>query len=1234
MRKYISLPGIVCLLIFLAKIVSGQTSSVININIFGGTAPFNNAQWNNWNLPANRISPVLKYADGSNSTVTITSNISLGITDNGTPYPTTMCPPEVGRFALLSSTTSHTLTLSNLKNDGTLYDLEIYASRRNTGNITRFTVNSSFFDINTASNYTNAATFTSLLPNASRQIVITITRAAGTYAYVNGLKLTEKSTRNQPPAVNAGVNQVITLPANSVLLSASTADVDGSVVSRVWTKIGGPAQFSITSPNNLQTSVTGLTQGIYDFELTATDDDGDIGKDTIRVTVNPEPPNMPPVVNAGSNLFITLPVNTAVLNGTVVDNDGSIASIVWTKVSGPSSYNITNPTTLQTGITELVQGIYEFELSAVDNDGDTGRDTIRVTINPEPPNQPPTVNAGNNQTLSLPANSVTLNGTGTDTDGSIASVLWTKISGPVQFTLTSPGNLEMSVTDLVQGIYEFELSATDDDGDTGKDTVRVTVNPEPPNQSPTVNAGNNQTIIQPANTVTLTGTATDTDGIIALVLWTKISGPASFSIASPGNLQTSVTDLVQGIYEFELSATDDDGDTGKDTIRVTVNPSPPNQPPTVNAGNNQTITLPASTVTLTGTATDTDGTITSLLWTKISGPVQFSITSPGNLQTSVTGLTQGIYDFELSVTDNDGGTGKDTVRITVNAGAYNIPITNASNGQTITFPASSVSVNATYTITGATLKNLRWSKTKVPGQQGKKVVWIGSSTLAGTGATTQDSAIVWRVGNYYSRMGLISSWVNLAVGGSNIYHGMPTGYTPSGNQNAPDVNNNVTAALNQGADIVIVGYQSNAYDGPLSIAEIMFAYRTIYNTVVSAGRKCYIFTSQPRPAFGTSGRNMLKQVADSIMVQFPDNYIQAYYSLVQTGTHNLLYNSGDNIHINNTGHRVLFNSVVARNIFESWGTSSSVLAAPNQTNTAITGLTTGTHVFQVSITDTHEQSATDTTIITVRPEPGITANAGIDQNVNLPAASVTLNGSASEGGISFSWTQLTGPGATVITSPSAVTTTVTGITVAGTYSFELSLNGGASRDTVLLIATIPGGSGTGKTININIFGGSNAYNNTQWNNWNLPANRISPALKYADGANSTVTITSNISLGVTDNGTPYPTTMCPPEVGRYALLSSTGSHTLTFSNLKTDGTLYDLEIYASRRNTGNVTRFTVNGKTVDVNTASNYANAAKFTNLQPNLSGQIIITITRAAGAYAYVNGLKLTEVPIIYVGR
>ncbi|MDQ6845616.1 MAG: PKD domain-containing protein, partial [Bacteroidota bacterium] len=100
------------------------------------------------------------------------------------------------------------------------------------------------------------------------------------------------------------------------------------------------------------------------------------------------------------------------------------------------------------------------------------------------------------------------------------------------------------------------------------------------------------------------------------------------------------------------------------------NPLPPpstNQPPVANAGGDQTITLPVNTVTITGSGTDPDGTIASYLWTQISGPSSAGIVNSNLPTVTLNNLLQGVYQFQLKVTDNAGATNTDVMQVTVNA---------------------------------------------------------------------------------------------------------------------------------------------------------------------------------------------------------------------------------------------------------------------------------------------------------------------------------------------------------------------------------------------------------------------------------------------------------------------------------------------------------------------------------------------------------------------------------------
>lgn len=191
----------------------------------------------------------------------------------------------------------------------------------------------------------------------------------------------------------------------------------------------------------------------------------------------------------------------------------------------------------------------------------------------------------------------------------------------------------------------------------------------PENVAPVVNAGSDRTITLPTSSVSLSGTATDSDGTVVRYSWTKMSGPSSGTIASPTQRNTAVSALVQGTYVFRLAATDNDGATGSDMVNVVVNPAPeaPNEPPTANAGSDKTITLPTNSVTLTGTASDPENKIASRAWTKVSGPTAGKLAGTTTNTLSLTELAQGTYVFRFTVKDEKGATASDTVNVVVNA---------------------------------------------------------------------------------------------------------------------------------------------------------------------------------------------------------------------------------------------------------------------------------------------------------------------------------------------------------------------------------------------------------------------------------------------------------------------------------------------------------------------------------------------------------------------------------------
>lgn len=480
------------------------------------------------------------------------------------------------------------------------------------------------------------------------------------------------SNANQSPVANAGADKTVTLPSNSVTLNGTGTDPDGTVTNYQWTKVSGPLSGSIKSPASASTSVISLTQGVYLFELQVTDNGGITARDTVQVTVNTAG-NLPPTANGGADKAITLPLNTTSLIGTGTDQDGTISSYLWTKLSGPSSGSITNANLSTAVITNLVQGTYLFELKVTDNLGATAKDTMQVIVYPGSSNSLPVADAGPDKSITLPVNYVTLVGTGSDPNGTINGYSWRQISGPSSGNIVSSGSASTVINNLVAGIYQFQFRVVDNSGNIVADTVQVTVKSSG-NIAPVADAGVDKSITLPLNTTTLSGSGTDADGYIVSYSWSKISGPYSGSIVNAALQTIVINNLVQGVYFLELVVTDNSGAQGRDTMQITIWSGSANQSPVANAGSDITITSPSNSVTLNGTGTDADGSIASYVWFQVSGPTA-KIVSPSLASTSVTNLiSAGTYTFSLTVTDDNGATGVDNITVTVNPAAAAPPI--------------------------------------------------------------------------------------------------------------------------------------------------------------------------------------------------------------------------------------------------------------------------------------------------------------------------------------------------------------------------------------------------------------------------------------------------------------------------------------------------------------------------------------------------------------------------------
>lgn len=372
--------------------------------------------------------------------------------------------------------------------------------------------------------------------------------------------------------------------------------------------------------------------------------------------------NTPPTVNAGVDRVVAYPGTSVAVTATASDPGGSINLINWVKTVG-GAYSIANGNTLTPTFSGLVAGTYQFQITVTDNGGLTATDAMQVTVQAAA-NTAPTANAGADQ--SVTTSSVNLSGSGMDAEGAV-TYQWSKASGGGAIIAAS-GSRTTAVTGLATGTYKFVLKVTDAGGLAATDTMQVIVTiAAPTNQTPKANAGPDLNITLPANTVNLLGSGSDVDGTISSYSWAFVSGPSTYSIASPGSAQTAINNLGQGQYMFMLTVTDNSGATATDNVSVTVNPAtipPVSHPPISKAGNDITIFVPKSSAQMNGLAADYDGPVT-IKWTQVSGPSAAIISNPTTVSTTMSGLIQGYYDFRQTVTDNAGNVVYDDVIVTV-----------------------------------------------------------------------------------------------------------------------------------------------------------------------------------------------------------------------------------------------------------------------------------------------------------------------------------------------------------------------------------------------------------------------------------------------------------------------------------------------------------------------------------------------------------------------------------------
>jgi hypothetical protein len=139
-------------------------------------------------------------------------------------------------------------------------------------------------------------------------------------------------------------------------------------VTSTWSVTSGPGNITFGDPSAAATTATFSTLGTYVLRLTASDTALSAFAE-VQITVAPPPTNLAPVVSAGADQMISLPVTSVSLAGTVSDDGlptGAAVTATWSPQSGPGTVLFANAAAAATTATFSTTGTYVLRLTASD----------------------------------------------------------------------------------------------------------------------------------------------------------------------------------------------------------------------------------------------------------------------------------------------------------------------------------------------------------------------------------------------------------------------------------------------------------------------------------------------------------------------------------------------------------------------------------------------------------------------------------------------------------------------------------------------------------------------------------------------------------------------------------------------------------------------------------------------------------------------------------------------------
>ncbi|NNL80017.1 MAG: DUF11 domain-containing protein, partial [Flavobacteriaceae bacterium] len=812
----------------------------------------------------------------------------------------------------------------------------------------------------------------------------------------------------------------VTINVSSGTLTAAASGVDQSICYNspaflsgnapgpgefgTWAFVSGPDTITFSDVNDPNAVATGFTTQLATYQLSWTID-----------YINPGPSGCSSPSTATINVFTSdVPsptiatasaTNTCLPQGSfLVDLTGSVPSAgtgTWTvsPAAGVTfSPNVNDPLA---DATVPSDGVYTFTWTISDPSCGISFDSVDVAVS-----STVSVDAGPDQ-LGLCANSVNM--AATLSSGSTGT--WSYISGPGGFSFSNINSPTSNVSFINPGTYVFEWLG--EAGDCASDSDQVTIEIGIPPTTATVGA--DQQICN-LNNVVLSGNAFDPNTEIGN--WTILPGaPNSPTIADSTDPNLNVTALVSGIYTFRWTITPINNPLCPPTFAdVTVEVwAPATSASTLVFCDTTNITL-TGTEGSTGTWALTAGSTgaETITQTPANSYIASATIVPGNSYTFT--YTTDAYTFTTGP-GNCPGTSS-TVDVDVDLQPSELPV--AGPDQEICIGDTTIATMAGTTDSGNPVPvNVNWSIIFEPTGSTAVVDTPNSATTTISGLTVPGLYVLeW---TFTEGICSVSDIVRIEMF-----------EPPSAAEAGPD--NLVACQLDYltSATPPAVGLGTWTFEpggDPTGIAVIDNTNNPVTSLSNITDNTTYVLTWTVTNGPFTLGA-CAPQV-DTVSVTFND---EPPTEADAGPDQQLCDQTSTNL-----------NAVPVISGIGTWtqisGPTAATIASPNNPNSLILGLSTGTYEFQWETTTNGNDGCFFQDIVEVEVlDQTINADAGPDQNCVPEFTTVTLAGTITGAGTG-TWSQISGPSSASFTDPNDGNTTVSGLTV-GAYVFEWTVSNG------------------------------------------------------------------------------------------------------------------------------------------------------------------------------------------------